>query len=120
MSACITSIRRRLVSRPSRRRGQVSVVAGQWNPVRRALLVTSENMLSFPAGVLDGSSVAYVANEVDDDLGVIPLDGFPIRPLLGSRLVEDSVDYSPRADEFAYVRAGEESGNPRPTAIHAG
>ena len=76
---------------------------------RLAPLVTSENMLSFPAAAPDGSSVAYVANEVDYDLAVIPLDGSPIRPLLGSRLVEHSVHYSPRADEFAYMRAGEES-----------
>ena len=76
---------------------------------RLAPLLTSENMLSSPAVSPDGSSIAYVANEVDFDLVAIPLDGSPIRPLLASRLAEHSVHYSPRADEFAYVKAGEAS-----------
>jgi Tol biopolymer transport system component len=74
---------------------------------RLSPLVSSENVLSYPAVAPDGSSVAYVANELDYDLAEIPLDGSPTRPLLASRLVEHSVHYSPRADEFAYVAAGE-------------
>ena len=76
---------------------------------RLAPLITSESMLSSPTVSPDGSSIAYVANEVDFNLAAIPLDGSPIRPLLASRLAEHSVHYSPRAEEFAYVKAGEES-----------
>jgi serine/threonine protein kinase/Tol biopolymer transport system component len=70
-------------------------------------LVSSESVLSYPKVSPDGSRVAYVANDTDYDLVEIPLNGSPVRPLLASRVIEHSVHYSPRTDEFAYVAAGE-------------
>ena len=74
---------------------------------RFSSLVTSESVLTHPSVSPDGTRVAYTVGELDYDLMEIPLDGSAIRPLLGSRLPEHSVHYSPRTNEFAYVAAGQ-------------
>jgi serine/threonine protein kinase/Tol biopolymer transport system component len=76
--------------------------AGALSPFR-----LSELRLSRPAVSPDGSRLAYTVAETDLDIVEIPLDGSPVRPLVATRLIEQSARYSPLSDEFAYVTRGE-------------
>jgi eukaryotic-like serine/threonine-protein kinase len=67
-------------------------------------LLPSATRLLWPSASADGTRIAYVTRTRLYELLEIPLSGEPARPLALSQLDQHSVAFSPKRNEFAFVR----------------
>jgi serine/threonine protein kinase len=70
---------------------------------RRSLLIPSAEDVTEPSVSPDGRAIAFQSGARNFDLMELPLDGSSPRPLLVTKLWEDSADWSPVAPEYVYV-----------------
>jgi dipeptidyl aminopeptidase/acylaminoacyl peptidase len=72
-----------------------------------APLLPSASPLLAPDASPDGSRIAFVSRQREHELMEIPLAGDAPRPLLSSTLDQHSVAFSPKRNEFVFVRLRE-------------